>query len=191
MGILSELAGDIVSAIPGAGLVEAAVQGRSVQPSDFLPGGRLTPGSKAIDQVVRGEAVTLGSFVPGFGSTADKAGNALLKLPTTFATGLSQTIDKTSDNVARGANQLTYDMMEGVGDIAGSTLYGAGNIAGAGVSGAFQPLIGQGYSPQMLGQAPPPTLPQAKTDNTMLYMAVIGGVTILASAMILSGKDKK
>jgi len=193
--------GDIVSAIPGAGLVEAAVTGRSVQPSDFIPGGKMTPGANAMDQIARGESVTIGSFVPFVGDTVDDVAKKALNAPKAFAGNFSRSIDQTSNNLGNSVNQLTGDVVGGGLNIIGSGLNGAGNIAGNALGGAVNGAFGnQNYDPNMVGgfnqnmigqqQVQPIT---QKKDNTIVYVG-IGAVTVtvlLATVIIATSGNKK
>ena len=143
---------DIVSAIPGAGLIEAAVTGRAVQPSDFIPGGKMTPGANAMDQIARGESVTIGSFVPFVGDTVDDVAKQALKVPGQFLGNASNSIDQTSNNLGNSVNQLTGDVVGGGLNVIGSGLNGAGNILGSGLNGAVNGAFGnQNYDPNMVG----------------------------------------
>jgi len=191
---------DIVSAIPGAGLVEAAVTGRSVQPSDFIPGGKMTPGANAMDQIARGESVTIGSFVPFVGDTVDDVAKQALKVPGQFLGNASNSIDQTSNNLGNSVNQLTGDVVGGGLNVIGSGLNGAGNILGSGLTGAVGAFGNQNYDPNMVGgfnqnmigqqQVQPIT---QKKDNTIVYVG-IGAVTItvlLATVIIATSGNKK
>lgn len=52
----------VTNTIPGMGLINAAVEGRSVRPTDVT--GTLMPGGKAAGQAVAGQQITPGSFIP-------------------------------------------------------------------------------------------------------------------------------
>ena len=192
--------GDIVSAIPGAGLVEAAVTGRSVQPSDFIPGGKMTPGANAMDQIARGESVTIGSFVPFVGDTVDDVAKQALKVPGQFLGNASNSIDQTSNNLGNSVNQLTGDVVGGGLNVIGSGLNGAGNILGSGLTGAvgafgnqnYDPNLIGGYDQNMVGQQQVQPITQKK-DNTIVYVG-IGAVTVtvlLATVIIATSGNKK
>jgi len=191
---------DIVSAIPGAGLVEAAVTGRSVQPSDFIPGGKMTPGANAMDQIARGESVTIGSFVPFVGDTVDDVAKQALKVPGQFLGNASNSIDQTSNNLGNSVNQLTGDVVGGGLNVIGSGLNGAGNILGSGLTGAvgafgnqnYDPNLIGGYDQNMVGQQQVQPITQKK-DNTIVYVG-IGAVTVtvlLATVIIATSGNKK
>ena len=191
---------DIVSAIPGAGLVEAAVTGRSVQPSDFIPGGKMTPGANAMDQIARGESVTIGSFVPFVGDTVDDVAKQALKVPGQFLGNASNSIDQTSNNLGNSVNQLTGDVVGGGLNIIGSGLNGATNIAGNALGGAvnafgnqnYDPNLIGGYDQNMVGQQQVQPITQKK-DNTIVYVG-IGAVTVtvlLATVIIATSGNKK
>jgi len=191
---------DIVSAIPGAGLVEAAVTGRSVQPSDFIPGGKMTPGANAMDQIARGESVTIGSFVPFVGDTVDDVAKQALKVPGQFLGNASNSIDQTSNNLGNSVNQLTGDVVGGGLNVIGSGLNGAGNILGSGLTGAvgafgnqnYDPNMVGGYDQNMVGQQQVQPITQKK-DNTIVYVG-IGAVTVtvlLATVIIATSGNKK
>lgn len=56
---------NFLNIIPGASLIQRAVNGEQVTPSDFVPGSRLFLGGNAWDKSAQGESVGVGDFLTG------------------------------------------------------------------------------------------------------------------------------
>lgn len=191
MGIsFGDVLGEIGTFIPGSGLVEAAIQGRSVKAEDFTGSlSKYVPGGKSVNKLLEGRPKDVSwsdVFLPDIPFVGDT--NQPFNKP--FDRFLNASVD-TGEIVGQAGIDVVDGASEGMVDVA---QFGADLLTGRNRYGTFNrfnnPLDGYPYMgyPQMMPNYPPQQQSSGFDEETKLMMLGLGGMALL---VLLLPKDKK